>query len=148
MRHLGWLHATPDGSKKSRLSLFKERDEDSTFIILPEVGSAGYLTRLLSEAGMYSSNGMGAQPLSWQEIEAWLKCTELNLTVWEKLIIKEMSEAYVGEYSQASAKDRSAPYLHVPEEIDRTAVANKVLSAFRSFMRKKPEPDNDDSTEI
>lgn len=138
MRHLAWLHATPEGSKKSRMEQYKALDENSNFLKFPEVSRAEYLVYLLFEAGLVSENGMSVSSLSWQEIESWLNTTQLNLTIWEKLCIKQMSEAYAGEYNRASDKNRSAPYVYVDEELrtNRELVASKLLTALRSFKRK------------
>jgi len=149
VRKLAWLHAVPEGGKKSRLTTYREVDEDSFFLKLPEIDEAGYLISLLQEAGLMSSAGMGALPLSWQEIEAWLRTTERDISIWERLMIRELSEVYVGELNQASAKDRAAPYTHVEEDevkIDREAVASKLLSALRSMKRNQQAP-KEDSTE-
>lgn len=135
---MAWLHAVPEGSKKSRLTFFKEQDENSSFLEFPEVDGAEYLIALLQEAGLMLTNGMAVVPLSWQEIESWLRTTKLDLSIWEKLVIREMSEAYVVELSKATGKDAAAPYTAVVEEIDRPAVAQKLLSVLRGFKRKKP----------
>lgn len=141
MRHLAWLHAAPEGSKKSRLTVFKEQGGDSSFLQLPEIDGAEYMVSLLHEAGLMSGTGMGIIPLTWQEIEAWLRTTELRLSIWEKLTIKEMSEAYVSEFNKASTKDATAPYVAPVdiEQVDRTAVSNKLLSVLRGFKRKPAE---------
>lgn len=134
---MAWLHAVPTGSKKSRLTSFKELDADSPFLKFPDIDGAEYLIALLQEAGLMQTNGMGVTPLSWQEIESWLRATELNLSVWEKLVIREMSEAYVSELNSASAREAVSPYVaSAPEEIDRPAVANKLLSVLRGFKRE------------
>ena len=146
MRHLAWLHATPEGGKKSRLTLYREIDENSSFLRLPELDAASYLVVLLQEAGIMSTTGMGALPLSWQEIDAWLRCTQRDLSIWERLTIRELSEVYVGELNQASAKDRPQPYVFVEEEvekIDRPAVANKLLNALRSMKRNQTPPETE-----
>lgn len=107
--------------------------------------AAGYLIGLLQEAGLMSSTGMGPVPISWQEIEAWMRTTQTDLTVWERLMVKTLSEEYVSELLCATAKDRSAPYLAVveTEDVDRPAVASKILSALRSFRRNA-----DDNKEV
>jgi len=85
------------------------------------------------------TSGMGAIPLTWLEIEAWLNVTELGLTVWEKLIIKDMSDAYVAELTKSTAKDATAPYTVPvdPEEVNRAAVSDKIGSILRGFKSKK-----------
>jgi len=131
----------PEGSKKSRLTAFKNSaDDDSTFLQFPEIEGAGYLVALFREAGLAMSNGMGAVPLTWQELDAWLRTTELSLTVWEKLTIREMSEAYASELISSTDKHAAAPYVAPVEtsEIDRAAVSSKLLSVLRGFKRKKP----------
>lgn len=139
MRHLAWLNASPEGSKKSRLEAFKARGDDSSFLEFPKIEGAEYMVALFQEAGVMQSNGMGVIPLTWQEIESWLRTTELDLSVWEKLTIREMSEAYVAEFTKASAKDAPAPFVPIvePEQIDRAAVSNKIADVLRGFKRKK-----------
>lgn len=143
VRHLAWLHATPDGSKKSRLAAYKELDADHPLLALPDIHSehaASYVIGLLHEAGLMSSNGMGPVPLSWVEIESWIRCTGNNLPLWEKLTIKTLSEEYVSELVQAKDKTRPAPYTKAPDGVDREAVSNKIFSILSRRMKgKKPE---------
>lgn len=141
MRQLAWLHATPEGSKKNRLTAFKDQpgDDDSSFLQFPDIGEADYLVALFHEAGLMLSQGMGPVPLTWQEIESWLRTTELTaLSVWEKLVIKEMSEVYVSELAKSSSKTAEAPYVPAvePEDIDREKVAAKLGDVLRGFKRK------------
>lgn len=92
-----------------------------------------------------SSNGMGAIPISWLEIDAWLRATKLDLPIWERLTLKEMSEVYAAELSKATAKDAAAPYVEIAEDVkqNRSSVASKIRNVFSSFKRntgEKPEP--------
>lgn len=140
MRHLGWLHATPEGSKKSRLSAFKEIDEDHSSLVLPDINSdiaAGYIVGLLHEAGLMSSNGMGPVPLSWGDINDWLKCTELCVPLWEKMVIKTLSEEYVSELILSKDKSRPPPYTQSKIDLDRKVVADKIFSILSKRMRKQ-----------
>jgi hypothetical protein len=90
---------------------------------------------------------MGAMPLSWKEIDSYLKCTRTSLTTWEILTLKTMSEAYVGEYNQATKRDRSAPYFETDIDLNanRTSIAKRTLSVFRSFKR---DADTEETLEI
>ena len=115
-------------------------DEDHQSLVLPDIQSehaAGHVIGLLQEAGLMSSNGMGPVPLSWLEIESWMRCTEVEIPLWEKLTIKTLSEEYVSELVQAKDKTRPPPYAQVQLDIDRKAVANKILSIFSRRMRKQ-----------
>jgi hypothetical protein len=131
----------PEGAKKSRLKSYKDFDEASLFLCLPELDGAEYLVTLLFEAGLVQSTGMGASALSWSEIESWLRVTQLNLSVWEKLTIKSMSEVYAGELGVATKKDHPAPYTHVDEALiaDREMIASKLKNAFASFKKNRTE---------
>jgi len=96
---------------------------------------------MLFEAGLVSQSGMGIAPLSWQEIHAWLDCTGLHLHTWEVCTIKQMSDAYASEFSQASKPDAKPPYQYVAEEyveqaVDHDAVCASLRNAFRSLMQK------------
>lgn len=124
------------------MTSFKASDEDHPSLKMPDIETdyaASYLVGLLQEAGLMSSNGMGPVPLSWVDIDAWLRVTEYKLSMWEKLTIKKLSEDYVGELVQASDKQRPAPFLKVEEEIDRDAVEQKILSVVALFRKKAPE---------
>lgn len=109
---------------------------------LPELEEASYLIPLWHEAGFVSSTGMGISGLSWTEIHNWLQETGLELTVWEKLMIKHLSDSYAQEYSASSGgpEDRTAPYCTLPENHDRQAVAQKVTGLMQSLMSRQKKP--------
>lgn len=102
--------------------------------------SAGYLIGLLHEAGLMSSTGMGPVPLSWLDIDAWLRCTELRLSVWEKMTIKHMSEVYVSERMYNTDPNGLPPWVKPvsEEELEREKISNQLLSFLRNF-KKKPK---------
>lgn len=143
MRHLGWLHATPKGSEKSRLATFKGMREDHPMLEMPDLESdhaAGYLIGLLFEAGLMSSNGMGPVPISWSEICAWLEATELDVSVWDKLTVKALSEEYVSSLLQSTGPETPAPYVSQGELLarQRKITEENILSSLSMFMRKGP----------
>jgi hypothetical protein len=106
----------------------------------PEIpAGAEYLVALFHSAGVATQTGMGLIPLSWQEIEAFVKCTQASVTPWELRVIRKMSEAYCAEYARASDRLRKAPYqavIEIPTEEVREAVAAKVMSVLATFKRK------------
>jgi hypothetical protein len=114
---------------------YKELDEDSSFLKMPPLDGAEYIVFMLQEAGTMSTTGMGVVPLSWQEIDAWLRVTDFRPALWERLMVRELSEVYVNEFMQASDRNRPQPYVHQeePEEINRDAVENKLINALRGF---------------
>jgi hypothetical protein len=109
-----------------------ERDEDGNLIKvqvevqLPEVPAQwAYLLELFFNSGQCIQTGMGLAPLSWQEIQAFIEVNELDLTLFERDIIKKMSEAYCAESHKATDPQRPAPYVEkkAEDEIDRVAQA-------------------------
>lgn len=116
-------------------------DEESNSLKLPEIEGGDHMVNHLTEAGICLSNGMGLMPLTWQEIDSWLSVTGLELTTWEKLTLKELSEAYVNEYSLSSDKTRPAPYVHKVDEIDRQAVSDKLKGIFRGLKKRPTQHD-------
>lgn len=131
----------PEGSKKSRLKSYTDLDENSSFLRLPNIEGAEYLVSLLSEAGFVYNTGMACTSLPWTEIDSWLRVTQLDLSMWEKLTIKTMSEIYAGELGLATAKNRPAPYTYEDEELvaDRTLVTSKLKNVFASIRSRKSE---------
>jgi hypothetical protein len=138
VKKLAWLNATPDGAKMSRRESYeKASGPDSLFLRLPELDGAQYIVQMLFEAGTLMHAGMGPTPLTWQEIDAWLRVTGTQAELWERLLIKELSHAYVNMLHDATKKDCPDPYVYVEEaeQIDRTAVANKLRNAFANLRR-------------
>ena len=160
---MAWLHATPKDDKLSRFAQFKARDHKSPQLNFPDLEGAGYLLDLWREAGTVTQTGMGIAGLDWPAITSWandrfsvpslryvdvgdgisipMTFLECSLSDWEKLAIFHMSGAYASEYSQASERDRPAPYtedvLENEEEFDRAALEASVLSQFRALMKNK-----------
>lgn len=142
MKKLAWLHAVPEGQKKSRMATLRAANDDQPSLKLPDVGEGAYIVGMVHEAGLVSSSGMGVVPLSWQEIDAWIRVTESVPQLWERLLIRELSEAYVAEFNQASEKGRESPWSPPVEEVEsvRVDVAERLLSFARQFNMRRAQP--------
>ncbi len=135
---MAWLHATPKEAKQSRITQLRLADLQHPLISLPEVGGAICYVEWLQEVGTYLSNGMSIVPVTWQEIDAWVRCTEISEAIpWcGKKLIKELSEAYVSEYHAANDPQRPAPYKE--DSASAKKQATKQLTAmFDSMMGGK-----------
>lgn len=62
------------------------------------------------EAGMYTVGMSGILPLSWQELESWLRLSGRELNWFEIRTIREMSNSYCIEYGKASKPNAVPPY--------------------------------------
>ena len=148
---MAWLSAVPDEENrdtrkkvvpKSRYQqLVREDGEEQpaelTFPPLPP--HAEYIIELLNEVGPASSNAMGIQGVSWQEIDSWVRQQEIRLSPWEKKLIKNLSDKYAVEYSLSSDKNRPAPYIDVEKLPSRDDVASRLLAAFAALKKKDGE---------
>lgn len=104
---------------------------------MPPIDEAfNYLLGLFFDSGQCLATGQGLVPLTWQEIDAWIRVNRLELTLWEIETISKMSSAYCSEYSKSTDPQRPAPYSIVKEEdeIDEEAEMRKALS-WRSMIR-------------
>lgn len=150
---MAYFGATETGQKESRIERLRtkssdESEEDSDNesppsqpdIHFPDIPSAfGYLVGLFHLSGQVLQESQGLAPLTWCEIKAFREENELDLCIWEKRILKKMSEAYVGEYSRASDPSRKAPYTKVVEEekVDKVAVALNIMKGLSAFKKAK-----------
>lgn len=86
---------------------------------------------LFFDSGQAISTGMGLVPISWVEMDAWIRVNSLELTLWEIETIKKMSEAYCRENALAVDPQRPAPYKVVTEDLSedeqyQRAIANAI----------------------
>lgn len=120
------------------MAQYRAINEDHPMLEMPDIEtehSAGYVIGLLQEAGLMSSTGMGPVPISWQDIYTWLAVTQRELDNWEIMTVKSLSEEYVSELLQATAKDRPAPYTR-EIEAERKATEHKIMSVLSKYIRK------------
>ena len=85
------------------------------------------------DIGPVESNGYGPITLSWKELDSWVERTALDLTPWEILMIRKMSEAYAAEYSKASKRDALPPYKRVV--LTQPEISNKLGAMLRARKR-------------
>lgn len=108
---------------------------------MPElIPGSEYLVAFLHSAGTATATGMGLTGLSWQELEAWVRCTDNEgiVTARDLKTIHTLSRVYANEYAAASQKGAKPPY--VPEIIEenieeiREIVEDKVDDIFAQMM--------------
>lgn len=57
---------------------------------------------MYEELGKYRSNGMGIQPLDWQELQSYQQVTGNTLSCLEASLVMSMSKAFVSMYNQSN----------------------------------------------
>lgn len=157
-RQLAWLGATPDKAKQSRLEMINagislaQQPTDSNLledqpvvirvpseVSLPEVSPVvSHLKELFFHYGQCMQSGQGLLPITWQELEAFIRLNQYDMMLWEIRILKRMSDAYCSEYSRAGDPNRPAPYMPDKEEDEEQTVSDLIGKAarMREMMRK------------
>jgi len=64
----------------------------------------------LTEIGLVGTNGMGAVPVSWQEINAWQFVTGVQLEPWVARLMRRLSVAYVAMSRKAEHESCPPPW--------------------------------------
>jgi len=133
---LAWLHAVPENKSSSEKS--KPRWEilelrESPLLQLPEVKTDKHILDWLIELSFCDQGFSGPVPLSYQELDAWARLTNVLLTWEEARYIKMLSQEYCSQYSKSGQRDAPPPYTTV--DFDQQALADKVLASFRSHSR-------------
>ena len=104
---------------------------------MPELYGCGHVVELLLEAGTVSYEGALCHPLTWQEIESWLNCTQLELSNWTITTIRHMSQAYALEHNMGRDEYRPAPSAPVKTEEKQKQSMDALKAGLRSFMSMK-----------
>jgi hypothetical protein len=127
-----------DGSIPDNLNVSAQELRE---IPMPDISeAAGYLVALLHSAGYAAPTGMGLVGLSWQEIEAWARCSDYVriLTPKEYRAVFQLSRAYAGEIATATKKDAKAPYdppvIEIKDEVVRDIIEEHVEDVFGAMI--------------
>jgi hypothetical protein len=101
------------------------------------VGSE-YLVAFLHSAGTASATGMGLAGLSWQELEAWVRCADMQgiVTPRDLKTVYMLSRVYAKECAVATIKGAKAPYeVKVElEEETRDIISDKADDVFAALI--------------
>jgi hypothetical protein len=105
---------------------------------MPDISPGSeYLVAFLHSAGTASATGMGLVGLSWAELEAWVRCADMQgiVTSRDLKTIHTLSRAYAGEYAKASQKGAKPPYAPVVEiEEVREVVNERAENIFEAML--------------
>lgn len=150
IRYSAWLNATPE-----RVSATLEKSEAPQFTRLealrhnwvlgkrgrkaedyepdmPPLNGSAYLVAHLYEVGPTLAGGMGPAPLTFEELEAWMNVTGVDLDSWEVRFIHELSKEYLSEYYKAGKRDREAPWTR---EVKPVPVVTNTQAWLRSLAK-------------
>ncbi len=133
---MAWLSATPKEAKQSRRDTYHEDSPYREMIELSKYET--YLVELWHEVGTIGNSGSGMMPLPWSEITAWAnRFFGDALEDYELHMIREMSQHYCWEYSEASEPSRPCPKEIILEEVDAEAESKALGDALMSMFGKQ-----------
>ena len=113
---MGWLHTRHYKDKECRGEKLGDRAQ------LPPLEDFDQCLMVMArECGMHET--------SWQDIDAWVRVTGLDVGPWFAGAIRAISLTYTGSVKRYDTSKDSAPW--VPVEIDREAVDRSVRNALR-----------------
>lgn len=102
---------------------------------MPELVGCEYLIEWLFELGVSLHTGMGSTPLTYQEIESW--GSYLDLSPWEKHMIKDLSTEYVSYSQKACKSDCPPPFIKEISDEQKQEVADGLMNALRNINKNK-----------
>jgi len=79
--------------------------------------------------------GMGASPITHQEIAAWCALTGITLGPWESRTLRRLSRDYVGELHEAADPKRKPPWQPDDYEPDYAGTVKAMRNAFAEMDR-------------
>lgn len=124
VRHLAWLNAVPEGSKKRRR---EELKEDSIYLNLPEIGDDFLSERLASlflDLGFYSQSGLGPTTFTWSDLKAFQDVTQIEISPIEIFALRELSQEYLNQLELSKKKTCIVPgAVELPTEEKRRLIA-------------------------
>ena len=139
VRHSAWLNALQDRGAKSkeprqsRLERMRAERKDADYVPdMPPV-EAEYLLAILFEIGPTMAAGMGAGPITHEELRAWQENTGIELQPWQVRTLRRLSCDYLVESNKAEKADCPAPWQPVGAVVDRAAVSNSMRDAIRAM---------------
>ena len=94
----------PEGETQSRS---RRLDPSDSRLKLPEYKNGAYLIDILAELGFARS---GPESIDYQEIAAWCKITDTDLTAWEASTLHKLSDAYVLQLHRSKDANSEPPY--------------------------------------
>lgn len=116
---MAWLNATPKPHPRSKraqvadaaptVSRIDQMKADGIKPPMPPAALPHIVDRLV-EIGLSESASMGAAPLNWSTIAAWVTLTGVEILPWEARLIRRLSIAYLAEGRRAESESCPAPW--------------------------------------
>jgi hypothetical protein len=137
-RHYAWLHTKPSKQDSTRFAQFSSDEENpSPLLEMPKIEFGQYLLDYAFEIGPSNSGSDGPTIITWTDVKDWSDLVKVNLDMWEILVIREISKAFVAQYYMSQGSTVPSPYQ--PVEIDKVKASSRIGGLLRSIAKRKVE---------
>lgn len=148
MRALAWWQAVPEPPKSAQarsssraarpVSRRAKAEAEEREVFMPHVVDEApmYLVDTLLEAGPASGGGLGPQPLTWTDLNAWQRATGIELAPWEARLVRRLSAEYLDEHQRAREPTATPPWESINGSTDVEQVAQDMRAAIRAMADK------------
>jgi hypothetical protein len=126
----------PPQKRLSRLEQLKALRGDEAYAPeMPPVEDAAYLLDYLWQVGPTMAAGMGAGPITHEELQAWQRNAGVELQPWEVRFLRRLSIDYIGEQHRAEKADCPAPWQGEAQRPERELVAKSMRSSILALAQ-------------
>lgn len=96
---------------------------------------APHIYQQLIEVGPSMAGAMGAAPLTFGEIDAWVRRAGITLPPWQAKMLVRLSRDYVGELHRAEEHGCPPPWAEEPISDDkRAAISREISTGFKALI--------------
>ena len=131
---MGWLSATPDKRNETRYKDYVNRNHGPP--PMPEIEFGEHVIGYLQEVGPALNTGQGLVPLTFSEIDAWMRMVGVALTSWEASVLKRLSDEYVAEHHAARKPQHPQPWTPI-QGFDKEAIAKGMRGILGKISAKR-----------
>lgn len=134
-RHYAWLHTKPSKQDSTRFAQFSsDEDNPSPLLQMPKIEFGQYLLDYAFEIGPSNSGSEGPTVITWTDIKDWSDLLGVKLDMWEILVVREISKAFVAQYYMSQGSTVPSPYQ--PENFDKAKVSDRIGNLLRSIAKR------------
>jgi hypothetical protein len=101
---------------------------------LPHPGAAGYMLEHFFAVGPTVPAGMGAAAVGYHEIDAYQRCSGIELSPWEAETLRLLSRAWIDQQALSQSPTCSSPWIE-PSELARS---DRLDGQMRAIFGLKP----------
>lgn len=129
------MHSKPSKQPITRYKQLSADELKSPLLEMPKIEHGQYLLDYAFEIGPSKSSGQGPLVIEWTDIKSWCDLTGVNLDLWELLVVREISKAFVAQYYVSDGAIVPPPFQ--PVEFDKGVASSRIGNLLRSIATRR-----------